>query len=326
MTFLMPRMFLCGVVVAFGCEHVCRADAESLVLEKLELAGLETGYDEDLHRFVVMGTAEKHIETLSTSSLYDKTRNDLGKIAALNARRELMYMLALQVRAKDSVNARYTRNGSLAEIRMVIEHFASMRLSGCKTLCSAESYDRNTGAYQVAVAIGWSRKVALAAINTCASDWVRIDDEAVYEAWCKKNDLSAMIGSRDFTDDKGVRRYVGIGASDIDGLRGVSLSMAIKKSAMKAKDNLVMSLAVDSAAHDVAQRFIREFSNGGIEGRDLWERFSVEVFARCNMELRNHKVIDVDSPIVTNPATGRKMYVSVVGITAASSGSCGALQ
>lgn len=319
-TFFTIRLLGCLLMIFSG--RSCLADAESLLVSKLEKAGLAVGYDEERQRFVVVGTAEKHTGMLPVSDLFDKTRNDLGKQAALNARRELMYMLALQVRARDSVDAVYTAGRSLAEIRTVIEQFSSLRIVGCKTLCTAESYDGESGVYQVAVALGWSSKVARDASNTVVADWARTDDEADYEAWCNKNDLSSMIGGRDFTDEKGVRRYVGIGTVDIDGKNGKMLAMALKKARLKALENLTVSLSVDAAAYDVAQRFVKEVSIGKVEARDLWERFSSEVFAHCRLELKNHK--EVYSATVSNPVTGRQMHVSVVGLTAKSSDSGGA--
>ena len=315
---------LLGCMLTLFSGRSCLADAESLVVSKLEKAGLEVGYDEERQRFVVVGTAETHTGTLPVSELFDKTRNDLGKQAALNARRELMYMLALRVRARDSVDAVYTSGRSLAEVHTVIEQFSSLRIVGCKTLCTAESYDGESGVYQVAVALGWSRKVACEASSAVAADWARTDDEAVYEAWCSKNDLSSMIGGRDFTDEKGVRRYVGIGVVDIDGKKGKMLAMAYKKARLKALDNLAVSLSLDAAAHDVAQRFVREVSFGNVEARDLWERFSSEVFTHCRLELKNQK--EVYSATVNNPVSGRQMHVSVVGLTAKSPDSGGAMK
>lgn len=321
-TFFPISLLGCLLMIFIG--RSCLADAKSMVVSKLEKAGLEVGYDEERQRFVVVGAAEEHTGTLPVSMLFDKTRNDLGKKAALNARRELMYMLALRVQARDSVDAVYTGGRSLAEVRTAIEQFSSLRLSGCKTLCTAESYDGESGVYQVAVALGWSSRVARDAANAVVADLERTDDEAVYEAWCNKNDLSSMIGGRDFTDEKGVRRYVGIGAVDIEGKKGKMLAMAFKNARVKAQENLVVSLSVDAAAHDVAQRFVKEVSYGNVEARGLWERFSSEVFAHSRLELKNQK--EVYSVTVSNPVTGRQMYVSVVGLTAKSSDSGGVKQ
>ena len=169
----------------------------------------------------------------------------------------------------------------------------------------------------MALAIGWSQKVFIDAEKTSNSEWRSVDDDDRYEAWCKRNDLSTMIGSRDFTDTDGVRRYVGIGVTDVDGLTGKPLVMAMKKAVAKAKENLIFSLSVDAAAHDAAQRMVRETSDGVTESRQLWEKFENMVFATYSGAFVNRNQREVYSAIVTNPITGRKMQVSVYGVTAA---------
>lgn len=307
------RHLVLALILAATAFH-CLADAEHDVTERLKEVGLEAGYDETRHRFVVIGTAERKLPDLSRA-LFDKARNDLGKIAAMNARRDLMYLLDIRVKAKDSVKTVVKSGLTINEIRSVIEQFAKMKLSGCKVLCTAESYDESSHVYKVAVAIGWSQKVSANAMETSQREWEDADDEDHYVAWCKKNDLSTMIGSRDFTDSDGKRRYVGIGAVDVDGLKGRPLVMAMKKSEMKAKENLVFALSVDAAAHDVAQRFVREISEGGVEARQVWEKFVNEALAEYKSVLRNQK--EVYTATVQNPLTNRKMYVSVYGVTAA---------
>lgn len=292
----------------------CVADAENDVEGRLKEAGLEVGYDEAKQRYVAIGTASRELPDLSRA-LFDKARNDLWKIAALNARRDLMYLLDVRVKAEDSVKAAVKSDLSVNEIRTVIEQFAKMRLSGCKVLCTAESYDESSRVYKVAVAVGWSRKASTTAAETACREWENVDDDAHYVAWCEKNDLSAMLGSRDFTDSDGRRRYVGIGAVDIDGLKELPLARAMKKSEMKAKENLVFAVSVDAAAHDVAQRFVREISDKEVEARQVWERFANEALAECKAVLRNQK--EVYATTVRNPVTNRKMYVSVYGVTAA---------
>ncbi|MCQ2390408.1 MAG: hypothetical protein MJ240_03190 [Kiritimatiellae bacterium] len=293
----------------------CLADAESSVTEQLKNAGLDVGYDEAKQRFVVIGTAERKLPDLSRG-LFDKARNDLGKIAALNARRELMYMLDINIKAKDTIKATVKAGMTVNEIRSVIEHFSKVKLSGCKVLCTAESYDKSSGNYQVALAIGWSQKVFIDAEKTSKGEWRSVDDDDRYEAWCKRNDLSGMIGSRDFTDTDGLRRYVGIGVVDVDGLKGKPLAMAMRKAAAKAKENLIFSLSVDTAAHDAAQRMVRETSYGVTESRQLWEKFESMVFASYSGAFVNRNQREVYSTIGTNPLTGRKMQVSVYGVTA----------
>lgn len=290
------------------------ADAEGEVVSRLNRAGLEIGYDKGRQRFVVVGTAECELPNLSGSS-FDKARNELGKVAALNARRELMQMLDMRLHAAETSEMSVKPDQTVNEVRSVIETFSKVKLTGCKTLCTAESYDRESGLYQVAVAIGWSEKSSASAGRQIDAAWSDVDDEAVYVAWCKKSDLSAMFGSRDFTAEDGLRRYVGIGSSDVEGLTGAALARAMKKAALRAKENLAYSLSIDAAAHDVAQSLVREVFDGEEDdSRQIWEKFESEVFAKCRITLKNQK--EVYSATVRNPATGRRMHVSVYGVTA----------
>lgn len=310
----MPGRNLLLMLLLAPVSFRCFADAERDVARRLEVAGLATGYDETKRRFVVVGIAERNLPDLSPAA-FDKARNDLWKIAMLNARRDLMYLLDIRVRAKDSAKTVVRTDLTVNEIRTVIEQFAKVELHGCKVLCSAESYDEFSHAYQVAMAIGWSEKVSNAAAETSDMGWTDVDDKDRYVGWCKENDLSSMIGSRDFTDSDGRRRYVGIGAVDVDGLRGRPLAMAMRKAEMKAWETLTYALSVDASAHDVAQRFLHEISVGGMESRQIWAKFVNEVLVRHSGYHRNLKT--VYAATVLNPITNRPMHVVVCGVTAA---------
>lgn len=288
------------------------ADAESVVLSRLAEAKLEPGYDEVSKRFVIIGTADKRLPHLNTNALYDRSRNDLAKRAILDAKRELMYMLSLRVSAADENVMKYEKGVSINKMSSVILQFAKQRLSGCKILCSAESYDETDSNYQVAVVLGWSERVAKSAVSFSMSEQID-NDEGQFKKWCSQNDFSTMLGSRDFVMADGVRRYVGIGFSDVEGLSGSALVMAMRKATVESVGNLAFALKSDLVAQDVAKRMCLEVNFGQVEGRVLWDRFSSQVMSKSTFQ--GLKAPEVYHGNVVNPLTGHQMYVVVRGVS-----------
>lgn len=96
--------------------------------------------------------------------------------------------------------------------------YFGMDLYGVTVLFQAESYDAD-GNYEVAVASVWSPKLqdrAIKMLNGIKLD-VGQNGEMSLDDWLRANDgnLAAMIGPRQYTDDKGVAHILGIAACEI---------------------------------------------------------------------------------------------------------------
>ena len=314
----MRTIFSIGLtlVVALAMAGACLADSESTLKQMLKKNGLRIGYDRKEKRLVSIGVAERRIANPATNAGFDKDRSDLSKIAVLNAKKELMFNLSVQASGKDVAAESVVNDVRAASVMSVMKLFSTMELCGSKVLCSAESWDEAEGVFQVSVAMGWSEKMAARA-NKALSDSLKLDvlelgdDDPQWIAWCEKNDLSTMVGCRQFTDAEGHLRFVGISASNVEGLSGVKLKMAMRKAGLNALGHLAFSLYSDNIAKDTATRYLKEFDSCGQSSTLSWDNFTSEVLSKCKATIMAHEVY---SNTLTYPVTGRKMYVSVYGL------------
>ena len=318
MTRVVKRSFLQRVAVvllALVSVGVCLADSEATVRQMLKVSGLKIGYDRKEKRIVAVGVAQRQVSSPATNPDFDKVRNELSKIAVLNAKKEVMFNLSLSASGKD-LSASTTINDESARLTVsIMKLFSTMDLRGCEVLCSAESWDRPENLFQVTVAVGWSVKAADVANKVMSDseklDVLRLDDDEEWETWCEKNDLSTMVGCRQFMDSHGHKRYVGIGAANIEGVTGIKLKFAMRKAGLTALENLVFSLYSDNIAKDTATRYLYELETRGGSSDVSWSKFTTEVISKCKMKIMAHEVY---SETKQYPITGGKMYISVYGV------------
>ena len=180
-------------------------------------------------------------------------------------------------------------------------------------LHAEESFE--AGLYRTAVAVVWSEKLeraALAAMAGAGPEMQPADADAEWAAWINRTDFARRIGPAQFTDSHGVYRYAGIGCSDIEGKKGRALIDARKMAEKKAEQALVYSLWADTVAHDCAVSILREHSTGSEEESEAMEDFMSQVAQKCSD--RHVKKLKVFAGTVTNPLSGRKMFVYVAGM------------
>ena len=303
-------------LLALASAGACLADSEATVRQMLKDSGLKIGYDKKGKRIVAVGVAQRQISSPATNPDFDKVRSKLSKIAVLNAKKEVMFNLSLSASGMDC-SASTTINDKNAKLTVsIMKLFSTMDLRGCKVLCSAESWDESENLFQVTVAVGWSEKAADVANNAMADseklEVLRLDnDDEEWEGWCAKNDLSAMVGCRQFTDSQGHKRYVGIGAANIEGAKGAKLQSAMQRASLNALGNLAFSLHSDSIAKDTATRYLRELETAGGSSDVSWSEFTTEVVAKSKMTIMAREVYSVTK---RHPITGCMMYISVYGV------------
>jgi len=290
-------------------------DAVACLKERVENSGLRIGYDKGAKRFVEIGVAEAVARDPSGEVLVDKLRNDLGNVAILNAKRNLMHKLTLEASGSDNVISVVDDEQFSLELKSVMRMFSQSKLMGCKVISSAESWDAAAGKYQVAVALGWSEKSAALMPRAISLDDVDVTkndpDDLEWKRWVGSNDLRTMIGSRSFRDSNGAMRFVGLGFSNVEGLTGLKLKLAMRKASMRAIANLAYSLYADTVASEVATRYLKEFDSG--DGHNLsWATFTSEIGIRCkDYAIRGHEVC---GSMVVHPISGTKVYISAYGI------------
>lgn len=99
------------------------------------------------------------------------------------------------------------------------EAYAQMRLAGAVTLVQSESWDGKQ--FQVAVAVVWSPKLQERALITlgCGKAPGAKSTDKTLGAWLQEqadsNELSKLVGTRQFVDDKGRQYVLGFSAAEV---------------------------------------------------------------------------------------------------------------
>jgi len=291
-------------------------DAKQEVAAILARSGVRIGVDSANSRYVFIGVAERKIADPANAPDFMKEREACSCLAELRAKRDLMKARMVRVTIKDTAAVVGDGENTGIQMESLCKFIAEDKKHGSVTLCSAESWDPDSQRYQVAVAVAWSAKLeeqgALLKAAAMPNDDLTEDDPA-WGKWAKSVRLESVLGSRQFKDENGNRRYVGVGAKDVDGLMGLKLKSAMRVAQMYAIRNLAFSVYSDSVSRDVAKSVLRQIQQGAITQSDAWESYESEVKRRCDsLILRGHRVYETDE--LRHPITGHKLYIVVYGI------------
>ena len=199
-----------------------------------------------------------------------------------------------------------------------VETLAKAPLMGATLLAQAESWDAEEEEYQVAVLLVWSEKLEQAASTILSGNPVKAkprQGKSIGE-WARGQDLSTMVGSRQFIDDQGSRWYVGAYGSLLDG--SSSAKRAAKGRAdLYAKKELAVALFADLETQKQAQTALQT-RNAGLGEKD--HTAVAESFAESTRQSIENRQISGASKIlsktVRHPVSGHKLYVSLYAISA----------
>lgn len=306
---------LSALCVAFSC---CGGErtAEADLRKQLAAREIRIGYDKAKSRFAEIGVAEREIPSPSDFPNFERTRSELAAIAILDAKKELLRRISMRAEGVDTVALASDGDRSVQTLKSVMRLFSSMELVGCRVISMAESWDAASKTFQVAAAVGWSRKSAgqaAAALNEAnIREAVSDEDDPEWEKWFAGQNVSVMAGGRQFADGDGRLRFVGIAAVDVQDASGAMLRVAMRKAGLYALQSLSFSLYSDASAKEVAIRYLKEIEVAGASCSLSWSSFVSEVMNRCKNKIV--KAHEVYSTTVTSPFTGKKVYVSAYGM------------
>ena len=313
----MRRIAICSLAFAVMMSEILQGASASAVEEvrsTLARSGIRPGIDSRRGRYVFIGSCEREASDPALDGNFMSLRNDCAKIAELSARRNLIKARSVTVAAKDSGGMAADGDVTVRYMKSVFKAMAADEESGSFVLTSAESWNGKT--YQVAVAVGWSKKaeekgVLMQAAKLPSGD--SVEDDEGWRQWAESVNMASVIGSRQFLDKRGNSRYVGVGLADIHGKRGVELKKALRRAQMSAKENLAFAVYSKTISKDVAVSVLTEMEAGNLREEAAWETFVSRVMRQCKGRIvRGHEVYSSDE--VVHPITGRRMYVSVYGI------------
>ena len=193
------------------------------------------------------------------------------------------------------------------EIKNDVTVTSKMPLLGAYVLLQAESWDKNNGEYEIAMAVVWSPKLEVNARKLIQGDLTPSANKGQFSVddWVEQQYLPCMIGSRRITDDEGHSIFIGIAAADISG----SVSGRRAKEAHADTDAIqavARAMFADVQTYREASRTYKEYNDDLSTGV---ERFVENTVSKHNVNLKGCSRLA--SMECEHPITGRKTYISV---------------
>ena len=182
---------------------------------------------------------------------------------------------------------------------------AKMPLLGATVLTQAESWDKNEGIYEVAMAVLWSPKLQEEAKKLACGTPEPSEKKGKFTAneWIAQQDILAMVGPRRFTDSKGNSIVLGIAARDITGIPVVKIKPAKMLADTDAMKAVATSLMCDLEAFREAKSSLQEFAD---DSSKATESITDKIASKTDLQLSG--VLRLASKEALHPLTGRKTY------------------
>jgi len=261
--------------------------------------------------FAFMDAAIKKLDpSYSTEKIDDKKRGKYEKIKKL-------YGEARVSMEQIEKEAERLKGSEISTFSSEVEVYSKMPLAGSTLVYQTESYDEDAGMYEVAVLLCWSaglEKSARASLigqpikNTVKSDKVSINE------WIQSQDLSVMVGPRQYVDHEGKRWFLGISARSL-GKNAALNNQARKITGLFARQMTAYSLLADVETYEKAKAAAQE--RGGGLGEASSSKAVVSLEAQLTQGFVNRRVqgiAQIAGKEVIHPVSGRKMIVAVYGM------------
>ncbi|MBQ6102481.1 MAG: hypothetical protein IJL06_02300 [Kiritimatiellae bacterium] len=232
-------------------------EARNFVAERLKELGVRPGFDEASGRIVAVGEAFESVRDPAAKP-FAAVRERCLEEALHAAKFDILSALDMKV----TVETSETDGGEgTADTAETIVLSVDGTLIGLRMLSMAESW--NDGVYEVAVAVGWSKK-SLDAVSArlLAEEGTSLSGEAVRE-WLGGKDPATLLGPEAFVDADGHLRMLGIGAADAEtpGAKARAEAMASKcalfsfPTAIKASRKAVTKKVGNDASGDYSEEY-----------------------------------------------------------------------
>lgn len=239
-------------------------------------------------------------------STYSKEQIEADKKAAYEQVKDQVAALQEEYKAleKDANSIpKYPSN----EIKNDVVMTSKMPILGAYVLLQAESWDKNEGVYEVAMAVVWSPKLEANALKLIQGDLTPSANKGQFSVddWVEQQYLPCMIGSRRITDNEGHSIYIGIGAEDISG----SVMNRKAKKALADTDAIqavARALISDADTYREASRNLKEYTDDLATSK---ERLADVTTSKHDVNLKGcSRLTSIECE---HPITGRKTYISV---------------
>ncbi|MDR2050900.1 MAG: hypothetical protein LBQ63_03920 [Deltaproteobacteria bacterium] len=195
---------------------------------------------------------------------------------------------------------------------------AAMTLTGATVIQQAESWDEDKRTYEVAVLLCWSKALENSARAALTGQLI-VEDKPDAEGrsihdWLKQQDLSVMIGPRQFVDAEGQRYFLGVTAREA--VRNTALDSKNRTLAdMFAAQVAVFSLFADVDAKRIAEQAMQERSGGLGDSTAVTAESLETAMSQSVQKLQVQGLGPLLRKKVTHAISGQEIHVAVYGIS-----------
>lgn len=184
---------------------------------------------------------------------------------------------------------------------------SEMPLLGSVVVAQAESWDKNTGDYQMAMAVVWSPKLQEAAVAMSEGN-MKAGKPGKFTAqeWIDRQNLEVMVGPRSFTDKAGNKIFVGIGAADFE-CNAAQQSIRRDEAEAEAVRNIALSIGCDMSSFLEMKKNMNEYSDGLVTKPGMKKSVARKVQQSCQHELTGCQ--ELEHKVFRHPISKRKTYV-----------------
>ena len=287
--------------------------AESRLKEALPKPFNTPGWKSEKKAMLSLGKYSFKCSDPANDKMFFTKRQFAAQIAVLLAKADMISRIKQQAEAyrsyklfqNDELNV--TSNETATNAMTTL---SSGQLFGVTSLNQTEAWDGSR--YEVAVMMIWSEKLE----ETARAIW--IEKAAVQkpkgngktlDEWLASQEIACLSGPWQYVDKNGIRWFLGISASSIEGLTGAKEIQAKETAKLLAMGDALLSLRGDLYTKKaVSQTMV---NNG--DDQKILQSFLANLSEACKAEVSG--LGEVYSDTVIHPFTGSEIYVSVYGIS-----------
>lgn len=193
------------------------------------------------------------------------------------------------------------------ETTSTVSLMSKMPLLGATVLTQAESWDKNEGIFEIAMAVLWSPTLQKEAKNLAAGTPEPASKKGKLSAqeWLAKQDILAMVGPRRFIDKDGNSVVVGLAARDLTGIPVVKQKPAMQLADTDAMRYVATSLMCDLEAFRETSQNLKEYED---DTSSASEKISDKIASKTSLQLSG--VLRLGTKQGNHPITGHKVYAT----------------
>lgn len=253
------------------------------------------------------------------SAYNDEKHNEAAKARYLELRKRLEQSIKTYKALKEQADKLQMEVKERQESSVTL--MAKMPIFGVTVIMQTESFNKETGKYEVAVCVTWSKALEAAARAVALGQPLKCKPGKMsVNAWLKKQNLATMTGPRQYVDDKGNRWFLGVTARVYDeSMPSYKLRKAKGIVDAFARQMAVFCVFADVEAVETAAQAKETRAND--ETNETSEQVAEDYATKMSQKFTKKTVRGLQrlaSDEVEHPITGDNIYVSVYGINASS--------